>query len=373
MPSGMLLRSPARASSISDPTGELSLDRWNEQAGKSRDDAMPVGDFIEYGMWFRARAVADLDHRLVTTVRRGRHGLEVELSDGETRTASRVVVAAGLGLFAHVPSAFRGLPPSLASHTSASPPFEVFAGRSVAVVGSGQSALESAALLREAGAQVEVLARAPRILWLNFGWSGTSNGSVLPPAPGPPSPPSWRARHGLYWHAAPTEVGGNFSSWIGAAPDLLHHLPRRVRGPLTYHCIRPAGAQWLPKRLRHVELTLGRRVISAEQRDGRALLGLDDGSERVVDHVLLGTGYEIDVRRYPFLAPELVAGLRVRSGSPVLGHGFESSVRGLHFVGAAAAESFGPVMRFVVGTAYTGPALTAHVLGRRRPAFRWAF
>ncbi len=52
---------------------------------------------------------------------------------------------------------------------------------------------------------------------------------------------------------------------------------------------------------------------------------------------------------------------------------FESSVTGLHFTGALAAESFGPAMRFVVGTAYTAPALTQGVLGRRRPLFRWAF
>jgi hypothetical protein len=45
----------------------------------------------------------------------------------------------------------------------------------------------------------------------------------------------------------------------------------------------------------------------------------------------------------------------------------------LHFVGAAAAESFGPTMRFVVGTAYTAPALAQYVQGRRTPIFRWAF
>jgi len=34
------------------------------------------------------------------------------------------------------------------------------------VIGSGQSALESAALLYESGAEVEVVARAPQINWL---------------------------------------------------------------------------------------------------------------------------------------------------------------------------------------------------------------
>jgi FAD-dependent urate hydroxylase len=378
MPAGMLLRSPARASSISDPTGELSLDRWNEQTGIARSDAMPLEDFIDYGMWFQAHTVPDLDRRLVATVQRRGREFQVALSDGETLAASRVVVAAGLGPFAHIPPAFGDLRDTLVFHSSANTSFDALAGRSVAVIGCGQSALESAALLHEAGAGVELVARSERIMWLNHGWRGDSGGSVVPPPrtlspASPPSASSWRERRGLYWHGAPTEVGGRFSSWIGAAPDLLRHLPRPVRAPLTYHCIRPAGADWLPDRLRNVKFTLGRTVSSAREHEGQVLLELDDSTRRVVDHVLTGTGYRIDVRRYPFLAPALAAELRVRDGSPLLGRGLESSVPGLHFVGAPAAESFGPVMRFVVGTAYTGRALTEHLLGRRLPAFRWAF
>jgi cation diffusion facilitator CzcD-associated flavoprotein CzcO len=378
MPTGMLLRSPARASSISDPTGELSLDRWNEQTGKARSDAMALEDFIDYGMWFQALAVPDLDGRLVATVRRSGSEFQVTLSDGETLAASRVVVAAGLEPFAHIPPVFGDLGDSLVYHSSASTSFDAFAGLAVAVIGCGQSALESAALLHEAGSEVELVARSERIMWLNFGWRGSGEGSPLPPPRAPSSASStgassWRERKGLYWHGAPTEVGGRFSSWIGAAPDLLRHLPRSVRAPLTYRCIRPAGADWLPDRLRGVEFTLGRAVSSAREHEGRVVLELDDSTRRVVDRVLVGTGYRIDVRRYPFLAPELAAELHVRDGSPLLGRGLESSVPGLHFVGAPAAESFGPVMRFVVGTAYTGRALTEHLLGRRLPAFRWAF
>jgi FAD-dependent urate hydroxylase len=43
-------------------------------------------------------------------------------------------------------------------------------------------------------------------------------------------------------------------------------------------------------------------------------------------------------------------------------------VPGLHFVGAPAAESFGPIMRFVSGTPFTGRALAEHIARTRRPA-----
>jgi FAD-dependent urate hydroxylase len=406
MPTGMLLRSPLRASSIDSPQDALSLDRWSEEHHRELAQNLPIADFIDYGLWFGERAVADLDRRLVERVGYERAGFVLTLPGGESLRAGRVVVAAGLGPFASLPPAFRGLPKTLVSHTSACAPMDTFAGRSVAVIGGGQSALEGAALLREGGAsRVELIARAPAIYWLNHGWIEVGEEQLLPPPKGPSGPPSWRARRGLYWHGAPTDVGGRITSWIGAAPDVVRHFPRSVRSPLTYHCIRPAGAPWLPDRLREVTLTLGRSVVSATPENAtpervpgsttpegvprsdtpegapgstipegqRLTLRLDDGSERVVDHVLLGTGYDIDVTRYPFLDEEVISRLRVRDGYPLLGRGLESSLPGLHFLGAPAAESFGPTMRFVVGTAYTAPALTQYVLGQRRPFFRWAF
>jgi FAD-dependent urate hydroxylase len=42
-----------------------------------------------------------------------------------------------------------------------------FIGQRVVVIGGGQSALESAALLHEIGAEVEVIARQPQVHWLD--------------------------------------------------------------------------------------------------------------------------------------------------------------------------------------------------------------
>ena len=86
---------------------------------------------------------------------------------------------------------------------------------------------------------------------------------------------------------------------------------------------------------------------------------LSGGETRTVDHLLLGTGYRVDVTRYPFLAPTLVQSVRRVGGYPVLRRGLESSVPGLHFLGAPAAWSFGPIMRFVSGSWYAGQSLAA--------------
>jgi FAD-dependent urate hydroxylase len=89
-----------------------------------------------------------------------------------------------------------------------------------------------------------------------------------------------------------------------------------------------------------------------------ARVELDDGSHREVDHVVLGTGFRVDVSRYDFLGPELLRNLKVDNGYPRLTLGLESSIEGLHFMGAPAARSFGPLTRFVSGTGYSARALT---------------
>jgi hypothetical protein len=45
----------------------------------------------------------------------------------------------------------------------------------------------------------------------------------------------------------------------------------------------------------------------------------------------------------------------------VLSPTFQSSVPGLYFVGAAAANSFGPVLRFAYGAGFTARHLTRHL------------
>src|SRR5204863_1970436 len=219
-----------------------------------------------------------------------------------------------------------------------------FAGRSVVVIGSGQSAVESAALVLEAGAEVELIARAPLIRWLIRGERIRRINQLV--------------RRVLY---APTDVGPAGLSWIVAMPELFRHLPVRPRERLAYRCIRPAATGWLHDRTAQVTLTLERQVVEARPEAGGVRLTLDDASRRRVDHVILGTGYRIDAMSEPLIGQSIGEDLRLCDGYPVLTRGFESSVPGLHFVGAPSAWSFGPVMRFVCGTTFTGPAVAKHI------------
>jgi cation diffusion facilitator CzcD-associated flavoprotein CzcO len=376
MPASMFLRSSIRASSINDPERRLSIGDWAQAANRELRYPIPVRDFIDYGLWFQQQVVPDLDTRTVASVTTEGAEFRVTLTDGEEMPASRLVVAAGLAPFVYVPPVFRDLPPTVVSHTCHVPDLSRFAGQKVLVVGGGQSALESAAILNESGASVEVLVRRDSIFWLSGrGPSANHFASAVPAAAPSPAPtrPSFRARHRLYVRAAPTDVGGKYAGWLGAAPDVCHVLPARVRAPFAYNCIKPAAAHWLPDRMRSIPISYGRRIISADVNGDGVHVVLDDGDRRQADHVLLGTGYRMNVAEYPFLAPQVALALEVAYGHPRLRQGLESSVAGLHFSGAPAYWSFGPTMRFVVSTAYTGPAVTQGILRRRTPAFRWAF
>jgi hypothetical protein len=341
MPKGMLLRSSWDACHIAYPSGELTLDAYGRTIGREFTNPVPLDGFLGYARWFQRAAVPKVDRRRVALVEREGDGFRLVLRDGEVVRASRVVVAAGIESFAWRPEEFRGLPRRLVSHSSQHRDLGRLAGKVVVVVGGGQSALESAALLREAGASVEVIARADHLNWLRGGTIQRRLG---------------RAKPLLY---AQTDVGPAALSRLVAMPRLFTSLPHRVQAPLAHRAIRPAGARWLVSRLAEVPLTTGRTVVAASAMDEGVRLRLDDGTERQADHVLLGTGYRVDVAGYPFLSPELVEGVRRVGGYPVLRKGFESTVPGLHFVGAPAAWSFGPTMRFISGSWYAASGVSA--------------
>jgi len=350
MPRGMCLRSSWEASHVAHPDRALTLDDYEQAHRVELSKPIPLDDFIRYGRWYQARVAPDLDPRRIERIEARPDGFRLELEDGEPLRARRVVVAAGIASFVHRPPIFDGLPLELVSHSSDHRDFAPFRGREVVIVGAGQSALESAALLREAGAEVEVLARGPNVIWLDqrAGWLKSRYNPL---------------KRLLY---PPTDVGPPGLNLIVATPALFRHLPSSWQKWIAYRSIRPAGAGWLVPRMNGVQITVGRNVTRATILDGRVALELDDATVRRPDHVLLATGYRVDVSRYRFLAPEILSSVRCVDGYPLLGAGFESTVPGLHFLGAPAARSFGPVCRFVSGTTYMGRKLTKAIVGGKR-------
>jgi hypothetical protein len=149
---------------------------------------------------------------------------------------------------------------------------------------------------------------------------------------------------------------------------LFRRLPGRLRREIVRTELGPAGGFPVKDRVEMCPLLLGHTLRYAEFRDGRVYLHLrcPDGEERTLstDHVIAGTGYRFDLRRLSFLSKELRSLLRSVNLTPILSAEFQSSVPGLYFVGLAAANTFGPAMRFLVGVRFTARLLARHFASR---------
>ena len=115
-----------------------------------------------------------------------------------------------------------------------------------------------------------------------------------------------------------------------------------------------------------VPVLVGYAPQAAEVQDRKVRLHLrgNDGSEREVltEHIIVATGYRVDLNRLPFLTAEFRWKIKAVNGTPVLSSAFESSIPGLYFVGIAAANSFGPVMRFAYGAGFAARSLARTML-----------
>jgi cation diffusion facilitator CzcD-associated flavoprotein CzcO len=350
MPKGMRVRSSLTASDIEDPDGFLSLQSYANSRRMQLTYPMPFEDFVAYGEWFQSHAVADLDKRRVHRIERAGEQFSLWLDDGNRVIAKRVVVATGLAKQEFRPAQFAGLPVDLVSHTCDHDDLGTFRGKRVAVIGRGQSACESAALLNDAGADVELITRG-NIHWLGAGSPDTGRRKAS----------IWRSREIL---AAKSGVGPFPLDWVAEFPDLVWQMPAGVRAWLNARCLKAGATGWLKPRFRGVTIGPARNIVGARAAGSRISLQFDDSSAEF-DHVLLATGYHIDIAKLGIFPPELLKQIQPANGSPLLSSGLESSVRGLHFVGASAVASYGPLMRFVAGSGYAARHLSRAVHPRR--------
>jgi thioredoxin reductase len=348
MPKGMMLKSDGFASDIYDPESAFTLGRFcAEQGIEYADSGIPVRleTFSAYGLAFRDRMVPELEDKLVGSVDRLPNGFMLRLEDGETVEARTVVVAVGITHFAYVPENLGHLPPGFLSHSARHHEVEPFRGRDVVVIGGGSSAIDLTGLLHEAGANVQLVSRRSE---LRFHSQPT----------GKP-----RTRWQKIRHPGSGLGPGLRSRFFANAPMAFYYLPERLRVEAVRRSLGPSGG-WFSrdKVIGKVPLVMGCTPQGAEVRNGRAELRVraTDGREQkiVTDHIIAATGYKVNLERLKFLDSEIRSRLKAVEGSPILSSNFESSVPGLYFVGVAAANSFGPVMRFAFGAGFAARTLT---------------
>jgi len=348
MPKGMMLKSDGFASNIYDPESEFTLQHFCAQQGIAYSDTgMPVhlDTFSAYGLAFQVQMLPELENKLVARVQRVPDGFLLQLENGETVATRRAVLAVGITHFEYVPENLAHLPAELLSHSFRHADPEKFRGQSVVVIGGGASAIDLAALLRDADVDVQLVARHSA---LKFHSTPTGKPRSL-----------WQQIR----HPKSGLGPGMRSRFFSKAPGVFHYLPESLRVHLVETTLGPSAGWFVKDKMARVPCLLGYTPQSAEVVDGKKIrlhLRATDGSQRevIADHVIAATGYKVDLQRLAFLSPEIRSKIKTVKGSPVLSANFESSVPGVYFAGLAAANSFGPVMRFAYGAGFAAERLT---------------
>jgi hypothetical protein len=354
MPKGMQLKSDGFASCLYDPGRSFTLRRYCAEKNIPYADLglpVPVEVFSAYGMAFQRDLVPSLDSRRIVELEPADHGFTLRLSDGQSVLARCVVVATGISYFEYLPPELSKLPAHVCSHSAQNHDLSKYKGRDVLVLGGGSSSTDIAALLAEHAASVQIVSRRPLVFH-------------SPPSAKPPSL-WWRLRNPNFG------LGPNWRSALYTLfPTLFHFLPLRLRRRIVSRHLGPSGGWFVREKVvGKIPTHAGFHLRDVELRGERAHIRFENGAgaklDLDVDHVIAGTGYRVDLSRLPFLSEELRRRVEVEGTSPKLSMHFESSVRGLYFVGLAAAVSFGPLTRFAVGADFTARRLCAH-LGRTR-------
>lgn len=326
MPVGMLLRSGLDWHL--DPLGEYTMERFIAEQGLTARAVEPLTRefYLDYVDWFKDRREISPKPVMVERLDRDSSGsarFVATLEDGRTIRARRVVLALGMGPFAHVPDELAAIvPEGRGTHTCDAVDFAPLAGRRCLILGGRQSAFEWAALIHEAGATaVHVVHRHASPAFAEADWT---------------------------WVQPLVEDMATNSGWfrsLGAEDQQEVSLRLWGEGRLK---VEP----WLEPRVNCDGITVWPNATVAscdESPAGDLAVALDDGPTLTIDDVIFATGYRVEMHRVPLLARgNLLAGLATRGGFPLLTDEFESSVPGLFITSMAAGQDFGPFFGFTV-------------------------
>jgi thioredoxin reductase len=352
MPQGMSLKSEGFASDLYDPDGKFPLKAYCEEKGVAYADvALPVklDTFIGYGLEFQKRFVPTLENTQVIGVARESKHFVLTTANGETAQARAVVVAAGIMHFSYLPPLLKSSSPRI-SHSAQHSGLGKFKGQRVGVIGGGASAIDIAVILREQGAQAELIARTPALLFHD-----------------PPMEP-----RSLWTRIAAPRSGlgvGWRSRLATDIPMVFYGLPEKLRHRTVQRHLGPAPC-WFTRDavIGHVPLHLGATLLDVQPRAESVTVKIssaNDGPKSLeYDHVIAATGYKVSLSRLAFLDAEVRNEIRSAAETPLLDRHFESSIPGLFFVGVAAANNFGPMLRFAYGAKFAAKRLANRLANR---------
>jgi cation diffusion facilitator CzcD-associated flavoprotein CzcO len=321
MPPGMFLRSACDWHL--DPVDQHTIYKYLELNNLSPADVEPLSlsFYLGYIEWFIKQKGINPHPAWIKKLDSADGHFLAQLDDGQTVQAEKVICAVGLRYFKNIPEQYSTLlPAERFHHTAELVDFSLLQNKKVLIIGGRQSAFEWAALIHEKGAkEIHLTYRHDTPAFTESDWSW-----VNPMVDAMVDNPSW------YRDQTQAEKDAQAQRlWAEGRLKLEPWLAKRITKDSIF--LHP-----------HTHVTACREVSS-----GDMLITLNDETTLFVDHVILATGYKMDITKIPFITRgNIQEKLDTRNGFPALDTSFQSNIPNLYFTGLPAAQDFGPSFGF---------------------------
>lgn len=320
MPDGMFLRSGPDWHL--DAANVHTFEAFLEERGIAPVDIdpVPISVFLDYAKWFADEKRLGVRQRLVSTLVHSGEHFEVELDDGTTVRADRVVATPGVRHFQQLPEWADQIAPGLGAHTCELTRFDDLSGARVLIIGGRQSAYEWAALAGEHGAErIDVVHRRDTPRFERVSWRFVD----------PLIDQTLKTRG--WWRTLPSSDQQRISRqfWEVGRLTLEWWLTPRLADS-RFH-------RWPNAHVR----TVAQNATTID-------VALSNGERLDVDRIIYATGYAADLPQVPYLH-DLLPEMDVTGGFPDLDAAFQTSIPGLYIPGFAATRDFGPFFGFTKG------------------------
>ena len=320
MPKGMFLRSACDWHL--DPRNVHTIEAYLQEKGKTASEVEPLSleFYLDYVDWFQKQK--NIEPRDVYIEQLDlEDGFVATTTEGEQIRARQVVLAPGFKHFAKMPEELSTkLPENSFTHTCNFADFSNAQNKRYLIIGGRQSAYEWAALLIESGAAaVHISHRHPIPEFDIADWT---------------------------WVNVIVDNMANDPSWF-------RRLPQSEKDAISHRMWAEGRLKlepWLAPRINDSGIVIHPNTeLASCIKQGDLTVTLTNDETFNVDHVVLATGYKVNISRLPYLAAgNLLNQLETRNGFPVLDDHFQTSIPGLFITSMPAAQDFGPFFGFTV-------------------------
>ncbi|MHA6258430.1 NAD(P)-binding domain-containing protein [Sporosarcina sp. CAU 1771] len=324
MPPEMFIRTLLAYTGLSDSKNEFTLHRYQTEMNITLSYPLPRSIFVDYGLWFTEKMNLLIETVYIEKLENTNGLFRLETEGGKKYIAKKVIVAVGLTNAQYIPKNLSSFPETLVSHTSNYTDYLGFKDKSVAVIGGGQSAWETAALLYQSQARVELIYRRA--------------GRLSPPEK-------------------------NMNEEQRELADKFYFLSQEEKNRAQNQFSIPTVSDFLVPLVEGKVKQRPNTSIShlSKLENDKLRLIFNDQSSIVVDHVIAATGYRFSLKKLPFLHPILNNIQTNEIGEPIVNQYFESTLSDLFFAGPATASQHGPTFRFISGVWHTSDVLINYI------------